>query len=205
MADYERPGEVRIHPDSDREKLNLGNPDWNDNNRVIVYQDDTVTVDLADRVIQHYIDGNKIEVVSSAAEGDSFESQVTDLPHIDADRAEDILSDFDTWEQFVAEVDAKYLASTVSLSGSQVDDVLEALGADSEPKPSDADESGGSERSEDWDDRVDDYLDQNWQTVTNSLEEDDLDTEFLHDLLEYEQAHRDRDSVVSAIQDRLGA
>jgi len=73
-----------------------------------------------------------------------------------------------------------------------------------EPDDTDADDSDDGDDGDGWDDRADDYLDQNHQTVRSNLEDDDLDEEFLEDLLAYEQSNNDRDSVVEALEDALG-
>lgn len=130
----DEPVKVRLSESFARNKLSIPDPSWQDRH-LIIYKHHgqtgerrSYTVDRADNVVQHFIDGGELEIIEEAGNGESFEERLESLPNVGPGRAETIMSEYGTWTEFKDEVSVEWLTENFDRVGvSTAEQILEEI------------------------------------------------------------------------------
>lgn len=129
---------VRLSDDFDREKLSISSRSWVDNNNPehprngLIYKHKDgekaeYSVKKTDRVIQHFLSGGTLVRVNSE-EGKTDMEKLCDLKWIGEERAEEILQDNGSYEEFAEREDLiEYLSGLEGIGHSRAEEIAKEV------------------------------------------------------------------------------
>lgn len=128
-----KPVKVKVNDKFDRSKLSLTQRDWiqKDNSdhprNGIMYKGETYEVDASDHIVKHFLDGGDLVRVDSEEKKTDSE-KLQELPYINEERAEEILEENKTFEEFKEREDLiDYLSSLKGIGHSRAEKISEEV------------------------------------------------------------------------------